>query len=959
MRILSVPDINRIRRRHHDSVEHSMTGMLGLGCALFMSLMLVISSVSVTLLYLNLTRDLPSVELIPSLLDPPRGILLQPTTFYDRTGKYEIFKLENPAVEERRFLDLDETQPNYLPKHLVSATIAVVEPDYWESQGFSLSTFDLSMKDTITQRLVADLLFWQEKAGLRRDLRERFLSAQLKTQFGPEKVLTWYLNNANYGRLAYGAEAAAQVYFGKSAAELNLAEAAVLTAVAEAPSLNPIDAPEAARERGNEVIHTMLGQGLISTEQAEAAFETDLQFQSPVESPDKLAPAFVRLVVDSLGEQFDLQHIERGGLQVITTLDYDIQSQATCASQTLLNRLEDPSAQVQAIQDECQAARLLPSILNGSNIPLRELGANVVVLDPDTGEILAMIGEYGTELNPAQRPGHPTGSVLTPIVYLAGFTQGLGPASLVWDLPLNTADKQASDNQFMGPVRLRVALANDYLMPIQQVLTQVGTDKVLRLAKQLGLSNATIPLDSDSTTLLEKSKATLLELSRAFGVFASQGILVGTDFGKTNDSNRNSPIYPLTVLNITDLHGKSWFDGNTILRQPVISPQLAYLMTDVLSDETARWQSMGHPNPLEIGRPVAAKMGSTKEKKDAWTIGYTPELVIGIWIGHKNSQSSGQVPAIAAAALWHAIMQYAVQDLPPEGWQEVAGTNSLSVCDPSGLLPTKDCPKVVNEIFLAGYEPTQMDTLYKRLQINRETGLLATAFTPPELIEERVYLVVPPEASEWARQAGLPTPPESYDVINNKINISPNAEISSPGMFDYVRGVVPVIGTATGDDFNFYRLQVGEGLNPRHWIQLGNDVFEQVSNEELGVWDASKLNGLYVLQLLVIDKDQHVETNTIHVTVDNEPPEVEIIYPSDGQEIENSEESITIQVEVIDNLAVDKVDFYINNQPTHSLGQPPYSVPVQIKPGIQTLRVLVTDKAGNQKFTEVDFLVKE
>jgi hypothetical protein len=304
-------------------------------------------------------------------------------------------------------------------------------------------------------------------------------------------------------------------------------------------------------------------------------------------------------------------------------------------------------------------------------------------------------------------------------------------------------------------------------------------------------------------------------------------------------------------------------------------------------------------------------------------------------------------------------MQYAVQDLPPEGWQEVAGINSLSVCDPSGLLPTKDCPKVVNEIFLAGYEPTQMDTLYKRLQINRETGLLATAFTPPELIEERVYLVVPPEASEWARQAGLPTPPESYDVINNEINISPNAEISSPGMFDHVRGVVPVIGTATGDDFNFYRLQVGEGLNPRHWIQLGNDVFEQVSNEELGVWDASKLSGLYVLQLLVIDKDQHVETNTIHVTVDNEPPEVEIIYPSDGQEIENSKESITIQVEVIDNLAVDKVDFYINNQPTHSLGQPPYSVPVQIKPGIHTLRVLVTDKAGIQKFAEVDFLVKE
>lgn len=382
-------------------------------------------------------------------------------------------------------------------------------------------------------------------------------------------------------------------------------------------------------------------------------------------------------------------------------------------------------------------------------------------------------------------------------------------------------------------------------------------------------------------------------------------------------------------------------------------------MTDVLSDETARWQSMGHPNPLEIGRPVAAKMGSTKTEQDAWTIGYTPELVTGIWIGHKNPQSSGQVPPKAAAALWHAIMQNTVQDFPSEGWKQVAGINTLSVCDPSGLLPTKDCPKVVNELFLTGYEPTHMDTLYKRLQINRETGLLATVFTPPELIEERVYLVVPPEASEWARQAGLPTPPESYDIINNDNNISPNAEISSPGMFEYIRGIVPVIGTATGDDFNFFRLQVGEGLNPRDWLQIGDDVSEQVSNEELGVWDASKLSGLFALQLLVIDKDQHVETSTIQVTVDNKPPEVEIIYPSEGQEINNSTESITIQVNVTDNLAVDTVDFYLDNQPIHSLRQPPYSIPWQTRPGNHTLKVVVIDRAGNENNAEVVFRVTE
>ena len=195
----------------------------------------------------------------------------------------------------------------------------------------------------------------------------------------------------------------------------------------------------------------------------------------------------------------------------------------------------------------------------------------------------------------------------------------------------------------------------------------------------------------------------------------------------------------------------------------MITQQLAYLITNILSDEAARWPSLGHPNPLEIGRPVAAKVGGTVDQMDTWTIGYTPQTVVGVWAGNGNSDSleDGVVPSKVSAALWHAITQFATQDMPPSSWEIPPGINFVDVCDPSGQLPTRHCPIVVSEVFLNGNEPTQFDSLYQSFQINRETELLATVFTPPELIDERVYMLIPPAASGWAATAGISLPPES------------------------------------------------------------------------------------------------------------------------------------------------------------------------------------------------------
>jgi len=274
------------------------------------------------------------------------------------------------------------------------------------------------------------------------------------------------------------------------------------------------------------------------------------------------------------------------------------------------------------------------------------------------------------------------------------------------------------------------------------------------------------------------------------------------------------------------------------------------------------------------------------------------------------------------------------------------------------MLPTPECPTVVNEVFLAGNEPTQADTLYRKLQINRETGLLATVFTPPGLVEERVYLIVPPGAQEWARQAGLPTPPDSYDVILANAPPSADALISSPAMFSSVRGKVTITGTAGSDGFELYRLQVGQGLNPQMWIQVGQEVRKPVAGGKLGEWDTQGLSGLYALQLLVVHQDQHVETDTIQVTIDNQPPKITILYPTEGQEIQFSQNAINLQAQVSDDLALKEVEFYVDNNLINSLTQSPFTIAWHAHPGAHTLRVTATDQAGNSSEEEISFYIK-
>jgi membrane peptidoglycan carboxypeptidase len=828
----------RERRLSRQRARQSRTRNTLLTLGMILSLVIAALIIITAFAYVSLTRDLPAAQILSILLSPPDGLLLQPTRIYDRTGENILFTFA-PDHAQRRYLPLSATNPQHLPKSLSDAVVAKTDPYFWEHPGYTLTTItNYELHPTLAQRLVFDLLLFDEPASLRRALRERILAAQVTARYGRTQVLEWYLNAANFGRYAFGAEAASQLYFGKSASQLATAESAVLAAVSDSPSLNPYDAPQTALERGRETLTLMQIQGLLSVDAASDARDESPLFQTPPPPEPQPAAAFVNLLLTQLDTQIPRERLERGGLKILSTLDFDLQKQSSCVTAFYAARLAglpDPVLQ-------CDGLRFLPAL--PPEVKIANSSASAIISDPKTGQILAVVGEtfqaQETPLIAARDPG----SALDAFIYLTGFTRGLSPASLIWDIPGKT-DIQNFDGEYHGPIRLRVALANDYPAPTAQVLSQMGTENVDEIVSSFGIAR--------------NEELSLLDAAGAFGVFAQDGVYFGQEFGEV--------IKPVSVFRIEGNDGSLWLDWSTPQAKPVVTPGLAYLMNHALSDASARSGPLQSSNLLDVGTPAAVKLGQTKDKLDMWTIGYTPSRVVAVWTGARNAAGGDLSPRLPTV-LWSALMQLALEHVTPEGWVAPADVSVVNVCDPSGMLPTTDCPNLVSEVFLNGNEPVQADTMFRKYAVNRETGLLATVFTLPQLIEERVYLVVPPDARAWAEGSGLEIPPSTYDVIQPP-RFDENVNLTTPELFSEVNGSVKIEGTAAGDGFVSYRVLVGQGLNPGEWVQVaeGNTP---VTNDALAEWNTSGLNGLYAVQLQVLRSDQRVETAIIQVTVKNE-----------------------------------------------------------------------------------------
>lgn len=828
----------------------------GVGVGIVISFIAGLLILLVALGYANLTSNLPNVDELPLLLNPPNGALLQPTQVFDRTGQHLLLTF-SPSEGPRRYLPINPQSPQHLPDSLIRATVAAADPDFWSHGGFVLAGLnEPDQHPTLAQKLVAELLLYNERPSLRRALRERILAAQITAAYGRNQVLEWVLNSADYGNDAYGAEAAAQLYFGKSATDLTLAESAVLAATAQTPSLNPFDATGGALERGASIVDLMRALKMITSDEAASAqppseLEQEITAQKAAfeqaSAGGGAAPAFLHLVLSQLDQQFTRTRIERGGVIVTTSLDYDLQQQAACTTLVYAARLSgsaDPS-------EPCPAANGLPPLPPGTTVSAAS--ASALILNPTTGEILAAVGETHNGVESALLAGHDPGTLLDPFIYLSAFTRGLSPASLVWDIP--PADEPATPGAlFHGPVRMRIALVNDYAVPARSVANQMGDEAVGRTESSFGVSPGI---------------GTLPEIAAAYGIFAANGVRYGQP--GASDAAAGTTMLPTSVLRVEGLDHSVWLDMSVPQAQAVVDPALAYIMNNVLSDQMARVPLMGEPNALEIDRPAAAKVGQTQDGNSAWTVGYTPTRLVAVWAGASSTPAatageriSPRVPAV----LWNALIEAASQSQAADGWTAPQGVSTVNVCDPSGMLPTKDCPSIVNEVFLNGNEPVQPDTLFQSFSVNRETGLLATVFTPPQLIEERVYMVVPPEAQAWAKSANVAVAPTAYDAIQPG-PVNPDVRITSPAMFDQVKGQVKIMGTAAGTGFDHYRVLVGQGLDPQDWVAVGSDASTPVQDGLLATWDTTGLDGLYAVELQVIRSDQSVDTTVMQVTVQN------------------------------------------------------------------------------------------
>jgi penicillin-binding protein 1C len=686
-----------------------------------------------------LFRDLPSLDTLADRLNQPS------IRITDRNGRllYDILPADGGRHSVLSF--------SGIPDCMKQATISVEDRNFYQNPGVDpegiLRAFWINLQggetiaggSTITQQVVRDrLMSWEERTSrsLRRKLREAFLAWQMTNRFPKDEILALYLNQTYYGGLAYGVEAAAQTYFGKSAAQLILPECALLAGLPQAPGLyNPFTNPDLARERRNTVLRLMKEAGYIGEEEQAEAEDAPIHL-NPAPYPI-LAPHFIWLVkdrLDRLAADGTIDPLQ--SLVVRTTLDLDQQQLAE-----------------QAVERQLRSFREEPAGLerNVNN-------AALVSLDPRSGGILALVGSadyfqpgISGAVNMAVAPRQP-GSAFKPFLY----AQALDPlrenpwtaASVLFDisttfvthdtLPYTPVDY---DQRERGPVSVRTALASSLNIPAVLTLDEVGIESTLALARKLGIDTLGDPGEYDLSLALGGGPMSLLALTTAYGALANGGFFIGNT----------------CLIDIRDA------DGNVIYREPaaleeqVFDPRVAWLISDILSDDRARAIGFGRNSTLQLDRTAAVKTGTTTNFHDNWTVGYTPSLVVGVWVGNSDYKAMREVNGLTGAApIWNEFLRAVLRGKPDEPFPRPEGMHTLEVCALSGLLPTPACTDTRIEWFIDGTQPSEFDGTCHSVMVDILTGGLADANTPPDRRRTLTVFDLPLSAQAWARAEGWP-----------------------------------------------------------------------------------------------------------------------------------------------------------------------------------------------------------
>ncbi len=683
--------------------------------------------------------NLPSVNSISANLNTPS------VRITDRNGRllYDIL----PAKGGRHaVLSFDN-----IPQCMKDATIAVEDKNFYSNPGIDLGGIvralwinirggeTIAGGSTITQQVARNLLLSQNERNeitLRRKLREAVLAWELTQKLSKNDILALYLNQVNYGGMAYGIEAASQTYFGKHANELILPECALLAGLPQAPGLyDPFTNPDMAKQRQQIVLGLMEAQGTITHEQRLAAESAPLSY-NPAPYPIE-APHFIWIVKDQLDELFSSGKLDPNqSLVVRTTLDLNDQQ---LAEQIVARRLDEFKPKANEINHNVNNAAL-------------------VVLDPHNGEILALVGSadyfdssIDGALDMATSPRQ-TGSAFKPFVYaLALDSTRPNPwtaATSILDVSTTFITHNGQpytpvdyDGREHGPVSVRETLASSLNIPAVRTLQKVGIDNALNFAKQLGITSLGDPQSYDLSLVLGGGQISLLQLSTAYASLANNGYFTGN----------------YSILDIRDANGKLLYSQDKTPPLQVLDPRVAWLISDILSDDSARSIGFGLNSTLKIDHTAAVKTGTTTNFHDNWTIGYTPDLLVGVWVGNSNYEAMHDVTGVTGAApIWNDTMRALLQGQPDRPFVRPDGMKQVEVCDLSGLLPTPACPHTRMEWFIPGTEPTQTDTYYQQIWIDALTNSLANDSTPQDRSKSIIALDLPVEAQPWARTQGLP-----------------------------------------------------------------------------------------------------------------------------------------------------------------------------------------------------------
>lgn len=779
-----------------------------------------------------------------------------------------------------------------IPEHVEQATISAEDKDFYRHKGFDIKGLirGVILKplagqraqggSTITQQLVKNS-FLTPKRSIDRKIRELILAIEVERIYTKDKILELYLNEIPYGGRIYGIEEAAKVYFGISAKDLSVAQGAVLAALPQSPTYySPYGQhPDELMARKDWVLKRMFEEGYITDIERQEAVAEKIEFTPRKDSIR--APHFVMYVKEILADRYGEKMLEEGGLTITTTLDWELQQKAE-----------------QVISDR---AELNMEKYNAGN-------AALVTIDPNTGEILAMVGskdyfdiESDGNVNVTIRDRQP-GSAIKPIVYAAAFKKNYGPATMLLDTKTDFGTNYSPNNyngKFSGPISIRSALQGSVNVPAVKTLAYAGVNATIDLAHKMGITTLNDPERYGLSLVLGGGEVKLLDITSAYGVFATGG----------------KKAQSLAVLKVEDAKGRILEENSIKPLKQVMDPEVAYLINNILSDDTARAPFFGGGGYLTLpGRTVAAKTGTTDLYKDGWTIGYTPNLVTGVWVGNNMNEPMKNGAGLSVAApIWQAYMKSILTGTPNKNFNIPSGIRTVVVDKLSGKLPSDATPATKTEVFSSWGVPTEKDTVHKKVNVvNFAPDRLPPKDFPENLIEEKIFIELHSERPnipdwenpviEWAIENG-------YNNIPNQIYDGPASGQSGP-----LEIITPTNGLVVNKNFVITaKVEISEEVEELIFYYDGNRVKKlQSAPWRVPINDVNLDGKSHSVRVVMKRKSGSSLDRTVYIIAGGATEQNMITL----RDVNNSLYPVSLIADLTDSgkqLEIDKIEMYLDN----------------------------------------------